>query len=331
MVGGVALRVKRAAAKMRGDVSHDGCGRDRQCCEEERQERDDEDHGFHAGETGNERATLPDRQHADDPGIRSRRRGPALPSPSLVAHVRLVNSAPYELYYWPSIPGRGEFIRLALEEAGAPYIDVARGAGGVKAMMKMMRGDDRSPPVFAPPFLKDGDLVIAQTANVLAYLGPRLKLVPRDEESRARALEVQLTIADLVAEAHDTHHPIGVDLYYEDQKPAAKKRAGGFVASRIPKYLGYFESRLAHNGDFLVGKRLSYVDLSAFQIVCGLSYAFPNAMAREVRRVPRLMALRDRVAERPNIARYLASKRRIPFNEDGIFRHYPELDPKRAT
>lgn len=241
-----------------------------------------------------------------------------------------MKSAPYELYYWPSIQGRGEFVRLALEEAGAPYADVARGRGGVKAMMKVMRGDHRRPPVFAPPFLKHGDLVIAQTANVLAYLAPRLKLVPRDDASRAHALELQLTIADLVAEAHDTHHPIGVDLYYEDQKPAAKKRAGGFVASRIPKYLGYFESRLAHNGNFLVGSRLSYVDLSAFQVVCGLSYAFPNGMAREARRIPRLLELRDRVAERPNIARYLESKRRIPFNEDGIFRHYPELDPKGA-
>jgi glutathione S-transferase len=243
--------------------------------------------------------------------------------------VRGVKTAPYELYYWPSIQGRGEFIRLALEEAGAPYVDVARRAGGVKAMMKVMGGDDRAPPLFAPPFLRDGDTVIAQTANVLAYLGPRLKLVPRDEASRAHALEIQLTIADLVAEAHDTHHPIASGLYYEDQKPAAKKAAGSFVAERIPKYLGYLEARLAHNaGLHFIGRRVSYVDLSAFQVVCGLSYAFPNAMAREGRRFPLLMALRDRVADRPRVAAYLASKRRIPFNEDGIFRHYPELDPK---
>jgi glutathione S-transferase len=240
-----------------------------------------------------------------------------------------VNARPYELYYWPSIQGRGEFVRLALEEAGAPYVDVARRPGGMKAMMKMMRGDARRPPVFAPPFLKHGDLVIAQTANILAYLAPLLKLVPRDEASRARALEIQLTLADLVAEAHDTHHPIGVDLYYEEQKPAAKKRAAGFVASRIPKFLGYLESRLSHaSGPFLLGAKLSYVDLSAFQVVCGLSYAFPNAMVPLAKRIPRLMALRDRVGARPRLAAYLSSSRRIPFNEDGIFRHYPELDAK---
>jgi glutathione S-transferase len=260
---------------------------------------------------------------------RARRLARASLPAAFAASCFAVSPPPYELYYWPSIQGRGEFVRLALEEAGAPYVDVARRPGGMKAMMEKMRGDARTPPVFAPPFLKHGDLVIAQTANILAYLAPHLKLVPRDEASRARALELQLTIADLVAEAHDSHHPIGVDLYYEDQRPAAKKRAAGFVASRIPKYLGYFESRLAHTGAFLLGARLSYVDLGAFQVVCGLSYAFPNGMAREAGRIPRLVALRDRVAERPRIAAYLASKRRIPFNEDGIFRHYPELDAKK--
>jgi glutathione S-transferase len=240
-----------------------------------------------------------------------------------------VKSAPYELYYWPSIQGRGEFVRLALEEAGAPYVDVARGRGGVKAMMKMMDGDASSPPLFAPPFLRHGDLVIAQTANVLAYLAPRLKLVPRDEMSRVRANEIALTIADLVAEAHDTHHPIAVGLYYEDQKAAAKKRSAEFVASRIPKFLGYLEARLAHNaGLHFVGRRVSYVDLSAFQVVSGLSYAFPKAMAREAPKIPLLTALYHRVADRPRIAAYLASKRRVPHSEDGIFRHYPELDPE---
>ncbi len=252
--------------------------------------------------------------------------------PAGLPHLRGVKTSPYELYYWPSIQGRGEFVRLALEEAGAPYVDVARGKGGMKAMMTMMAGDKKTPPMFAPPFLKDGDFVVAQTANILAYLAPRLKLVPRDDRSQARALELQLTIADLVAEAHDTHHPIGADLYYEDQKPAAKRRAQSFIGARIPKFLGYFEARLAHNGGkVLVGTRLSYVDLSVFQLVSGLTYAFPNAMARQASKFPLLLALRDRVAARPNIASYLASKRRIAFNEDGIFRHYPELDPKARS
>jgi glutathione S-transferase len=236
----------------------------------------------------------------------------------------------YELYYWPSIQGRGEFVRLALEEAGAPYVDVARGKAGVGAMMKMLKGSKKDAAPFAPPFLKHGSLVIAQTANVLAYLGPRLKLVPADEGHRAHALEVQLTIADLVAEAHDTHHPIGVSLYYEDQTSEAKKRAAEFVAQRIPKFLGWLESRLVHNGGrHFIGKRISYVDLSAFQVVEGLTYAFPNGMAAVKRKIPKLLALHDAVAARPRIAAYLASDRRIPFNKDGIFRHYPELDPKK--
>jgi glutathione S-transferase len=237
---------------------------------------------------------------------------------------------PYELYYWPSIQGRGEFVRLALEDAGAKYVDVARQRGGTKAMMKVLAGGDHAPPVFAPPFLKHGERVIAQTSNILAYLAPRLNLVPRDEVHRAHALEIQLTIADLVAEVHDTHHPIAVDLYYQDQKPAAKKRAAAFLASRLPKFLGYLEKRLERNAGHLVGGRVSYPDLSAFQVVCGLTYAFPRAMKNAAPRIPHLLALRDRIARRPRLAQYLESDRRIPFNEDGIFRHYPELDEPNA-
>jgi glutathione S-transferase len=236
-----------------------------------------------------------------------------------------VTDAIYELYYWPTIQGRGEFVRLALEEAGVNYIDVARTRGGMRTMMAMMAGQGLAP--FAPPFLKHGDLVIAQTANILAYLAPRLNLVPEDEPGRAHALQIQLTIADLVAEAHDTHHPLGVGLDYEDQKGAAKKRAAEFVKERIPKFLGWLERVLEHaGGQHFIGGRLSYVDLSAFQVVCGLFYAFPKAMARIGKRVPHLLALRDRMASRPRIAAYLTSERRRPFNEEGIFRRYPELD-----
>ena len=296
-----------------------GRGRYRQRGKEEREEQGDEDEGSHASGRGNGRANRAGRFWRPE----------LFPGPRCGRMLLVVKTAPYELHYWPSIQGRGEFVRLALEEAGAPYVDVARRPGGVKLMMKRMGGDDATPPVFAPPFLKHGDRVIAQTANVLAYLAPRLKLVPRGEAARAQALEIELTIADLMAEAHDTHHPIAVGLYYEDQKAAAKKRAAEFVATRIPKFLGYLESRLAHNaGLHFIGRRVSYVDLSAFQVVCGLSYAFPNAMAREAPKIPLLTALRHRVADRPRIAAYLASKRRIPFNEDGIFRHYPELDPE---
>lgn len=231
----------------------------------------------------------------------------------------------YELYYWPTIQGRGEYVRLALEDVGADYIDVARGSNGVGRMMKMM--DAKGTPPFAPPFLKAGKLVIGQTANILLYLGPRHGLAPKAEAQRLWVHQLQLTIADFVVEIHDTHHPLGPTLYYEDQRPAAKKRTNEFWSERVPKFLGYFERLIdGSRGPYLIGRRLCYADLSLFQIVEGLRYAFPNNMKRFERKVPRVIALRDRVAERPNIKAYLASDRRIPFNEDGIFRHYPALD-----
>lgn len=235
----------------------------------------------------------------------------------------------YELYYWGGIQGRGELVRLALEEAGAEYVDVAREAGGESGMMQLLDGEEVERPPFAPPFLRAGKLVIAQTANILAYLGAHHRLAPIAEAGRVWAHQLQLTIADLVDEAHDTHHPIASSLYYEDQRSEAKARTADFLRSRAPKYLGYFERVLAKNpaGDrHLVGARLSYPDLSLFQVVEGLRYAFPRALAGLEARHPRVVALHDRVAARPRIAAYLASNRRIAFNEHGIFRHYPELD-----
>jgi glutathione S-transferase len=239
--------------------------------------------------------------------------------------------APYELFYWPSIQGRGEFVRLALEDAGAPYIDVARTPKGMDAMMKLLRGGAPGLAPFAPPFLRDGDFIVAQTAAILLYLGPKLKLVPHDEASRLHAHEIQLTITDLVAEAHDTHHPIAVDRYYEEQKPEARKKAEAFTKHRIPKYLGWLEAALERNGGtYLIGKDTSYVDLSAFQVISGLSYAFPNAMERVKRSIPGLLALAERVASRPRLAAYLASDRRLPNGESDVFRRYPELDEAPA-
>jgi glutathione S-transferase len=233
----------------------------------------------------------------------------------------------YELYYWPSIQGRGEFVRLALEDAGADYVDVARRKGGMARMMRILRDAPMDRPPFAPPFLKAGRLVIAQAANILQYLGPRLGLVPRDEASRLWAHQLQLTLADFATEGHNVHHPIATGLYYEQQKPAARKAAPWFIRERIPKYLGHFEAVLARNPrGCLVGGRTSYVDLSMFQVLEWLHYAFPRAMKRRAPSFPRLAALHGRVAARPGLAAYLASKRRLPFNEDDLFRHYPELD-----
>ena len=236
----------------------------------------------------------------------------------------------YELYYWPSIQGRGELVRLALEEAGADYVDVARKpgkSGGVPAMMRLLDGTRVKHPPFAPPFLKAGALVIGQTANILLFLGARHALAPRVEAGRLWAHQLQLTVADFVAEVHDTHHPVAAGLYYEDQRAAAKRRAADFRKNRAPKFLRYFEDVLKKSGGpYLLGRGLSYADLSLFQVVAGLRFAFPKAMRRLERKMPRVMALHDRVAERPRIAAYLASKRRIAFNQSGIFRHYPELD-----
>ena len=232
----------------------------------------------------------------------------------------------YELYYWPMIQGRGEYVRLALEEAGAGYVDVARRGNGMSAMTRMMKAGKGTPP-FAPPFLKAGKLVIGQTANILLYLGSRHGLAPKAEAGRLWVHQLQLTITDLVLEVHDTHHPLGPSLYYEDQKAPAKKRSDEFWKERAPKYLGYFEDLVAANGGaFVTGRRLTYADLSLFQMVAGMRYAFPNAMKKLERRHKRVVALHDRVAQRPRLADYLRSKRRIPFNQMGIFRHYPELD-----
>lgn len=240
----------------------------------------------------------------------------------------------YELYYWPTIQGRGEFVRLALEEAGVAYEDVGRRGDGADfaAVAAVLERTDVAHVPFAPPVLKADDRLIAQTANILLFLGARHGLAPADEAGRLWTHQLQLTIADWVVEIHDTHHPLGPSLYYEEQKPEAVRRARAFREHRLGKFMGYFERVLAANAvgaDFLVGDGVTCADLSLFQVVAGLRYALPNAMARIEAEHPRVTALHARIAERPRIAAYLASPRRIPFNEDGIFRHYPELDADR--
>jgi len=239
----------------------------------------------------------------------------------------------YELYYWPGIQGRGEFVRLTLEEAGAEYVDIAllpeAQGGGVPAMLKLLDDPGLARAPFAPPFLKAGRRLIGQTANILLFLGPRLALVPRDSGGRLWAHQLQLTLGDFVLEIHDTHHPIGGGLYYEAQKAAARRRSREFLAQRLPKFLGYFERVIECNPDsekWLAAKQLTYVDLSMAQVIAGLHYAFPKASRKALRACPRLRALHDAVFSRPRIKRYVASGRRLAFNNDDIFRRYPELD-----
>ncbi len=239
----------------------------------------------------------------------------------------------YELYYWPGIQGRGEFVRLALEAAHAEYVDTAlvppSEGGGVPALERFLSGEDVEHPPFAPPFLRAGTRVIGQTANILLFLGGRLGLAPRDASGKLWVHQLQLTIADFIDEIHDSHHPIAGALYYEQQKQAAKRRTKHFLDERVPKYLGYFEKILERNrsrGGWLVGAKLSYVDLSMAQVIAGLAYAFPNRCGTAMRTYPRLEALHKRAFARPRIKAYLRSKRRTPFNQHGLFRHYPELD-----
>ena len=239
----------------------------------------------------------------------------------------------YELYYWPGIQGRGEFVRLALEEGGAEYVDIAlvpqAQGGGVPAMLKILDGEGVARAPFAPPFLKAGRRIIGQTANILQFLGPRLGLVARDAAGRSWTHQLQLTLADFVQEIHDTHHPTSGGLYYEQQRAAARRRSGDFREQRLPKFLGYFERVIERNPDgakWLAGAKLSYADLSMAQVIAGLRYAFPAASARALRDCPRLGALHDAVFARPRIRRYVASGRRLAFNNEGIFRRYPELD-----
>ncbi len=235
----------------------------------------------------------------------------------------------YELYYWSGIQGRGEFVRLALEDAGADYVDVAALPTGDEKLMTFIERGDLVRPPFAPPFLREGDLVIAQTAAILMYLGNRLGQSSQEETERLWVHQIQLTIADVVGEAHDAHHPIGAHLYYEDQKAESLRRAMDFCRHRIPKYLGWFERILSRNpqGDaYLVGANATYADLSLFQLVEGLLYAFPKATQRALVKAPGVAALHERIAARRRIREYIESGRRTPFNEQGIFRHYAELD-----
>jgi glutathione S-transferase len=232
----------------------------------------------------------------------------------------------YELYYWPMIQGRGEFVRLALVEAGADYVDVARGKNGIAKMQKLMQSSKLATPPFAPPFLKNGDLIVSHVANILRYLGDRHGLAPDAEAGRLWLHALQLTITDFVSEVHDTHHPLGPTFYYEQQRPAAKRRTDEFWKLRVPKYLGYFERLVKRRGPFVLGHKLCYVDLSLFQLIEGLRYAFPRRLEQFEKSIPHLSALRDRVAARPRIKAYLASNQRIAFNTHGIFRRYRALD-----
>lgn len=240
-------------------------------------------------------------------------------------------SEPYKLYYWPGLPGRGEFVRLVLEVAGAPYVDVARQpeaeGGGIPAILGLLQHGSSGQPAFAPPILMRGDLCLAQTAAICDYLGECHHLAPKEPEGRARALQLFLTILDVLDEVHNTHHPLAKSLYYEDQKEAALHNAKAFLKDRLPKLVGYFERCLTYaGGHYLLGTSLSYVDLGLYQLLLGLKYAFPEGTKRALDQTPQVAALGERVAAVHAVSAFKASKRSVGFTLDGIFRYYPELD-----
>ena len=238
---------------------------------------------------------------------------------------------PYRLVYWPTIPGRGEFVRVILEDVGAAYIDVARlpeaEGGGSRAVVGFLADPPPGLRPLACPVLVADDLVLAQSVAIAMLLGERHHRLPGDGAGRYGVQQVLLTMTDLVAEVHSVHHPISTSLRYEDQREAAIVGARPFHAQRLPKYLDWLERLLADNGDeVLVGAGTTVADLWVLPLLDGLDYAFPRSMAALAPRVARLRGLRDRVASRPPLVTYLASARHRPHNLSGIFRHYPELD-----
>ncbi|MCJ1456587.1 hypothetical protein MMC28_006949 [Mycoblastus sanguinarius] len=247
-------------------------------------------------------------------------------------------TADYELLYWPSHPGRGEHIRLCFEEAGIPYKDTTNESKekGMSALLSLISpeatGTAANPPPFAPPMLRHGDLLLAQAPNILLYIGPRLGLVPDHENALYHVNQLALTALDgLSNEVHDTHHPVGVNLYYEEQKAEALKKSEDFRERRLPKFLGYFERVLAgeasNGGEWLYGGQLTYADLVLWQCLDGVRFAFPNCFerARKSGEYTKVFGLMEQVEKRENIKSYLKSERRQPYN-NGIYRYYPELD-----
>lgn len=231
----------------------------------------------------------------------------------------------YDLWYWPGIQGRGEFVRLPLEAAGIAYRDRARHEGTEALMKDMAARGPRGP--FAPPYLAIDGMAIAQVADILLFLGDRHGLAPSAISDRYWVHQLQLTIADLVAEVHNVHHPVAAGAYYDEQKAEAARAATQFRDARLPKFLAHFEAAAqAGHGDWLIDHRWTYVDTSLFQLVEGLRHMFPRRMRTIEADYPGVVAIRDQVAALPGIAAYLKSDRRIAFNTDGIFRHYPELD-----
>lgn len=232
----------------------------------------------------------------------------------------------YKLWYWPGIQGRGEFVRLPLEAAGIAYEDCARIDDGETALLKDLNDRTGRTP-FAPPYLALDGFTVAQVANILQYLGERHDIAPTSLADRVWLNQLQQTVADVVAEVHNVHHPVAMMDYYHDQKPEAARAAAQFRDERLPKFLGHFEDAVdAGLGEWTIGDHWTYADTSLFQLVEGLRYMFPRRMKTIERDYPGLVRIRDQVAALPGVAAYLASERRLPFNTDGIFRHYPELD-----
>ena len=197
-------------------------------------------------------------------------------------------------------------------------------------MLALLHGEGTSHIPFAPPFLRDGGVIVSHAAAILLYPGRADRTRANRRRTGAYGRTRYRAITDIVAEVYNSHHPIDADKWFHEQKDAAIARAAVFRRDRMPKYsFGWFERLLAANPagvDHLVGGFVTYADLSLFQLVEGLRFAFPLASERTLARLPRVTALHKAMAERPRLKAYLASERRVPFKETGIFRRYPELD-----
>ncbi|KAK4058824.1 hypothetical protein OIO90_000270 [Microbotryomycetes sp. JL221] len=249
----------------------------------------------------------------------------------------------FEVVYHAGIPGRAEFVRLMFEATGVTYRDAPQ-EDGQDCIIPYVTGNfadhDKNPLPFAVPVLRHNDVVISQVPNIVLYLSSRLPPIDLDGESTNTAqtpaplhdlstfhwLEQLMTILDMNNEVHETHHPIDIRLYYEDQKAEAQKRAQAFREARIPKFLGNFENNIKKHTSGFLNEKVSPADLALFHMVEGILFAFPERINQVKSEFPHVFKLRDTIKSSRRIQAYINSGRRIPFNNYGIFRHYTELD-----
>ena len=178
---------------------------------------------------------------------------------------------------WDGVPGRAECIRLLFEYTGTPYEELKDNS---TLMTRIVDPEIVGiPPNLWPPVLElPNGKWLGQTGVIMNYLSPKLGLAgyakddtDLDEDEKvflsAKTSQLVFTALDLLVEvsavdsrrpvhglcimscsqAHNVHHPVSTNLYYEDQKAEALRAAEQFRASRLPKYMQHFQSVLETN------------------------------------------------------------------------------------